>query len=61
MWPKTIEIQKEFGSDVEIILVNKFERERFIREYLLKRKKMDWGRNVAAHKSPGFNYLEIFS
>jgi thiol-disulfide isomerase/thioredoxin len=38
-WPKTLEIQKEFGSDLQIILVNPFEREPFIREYLQKRKK----------------------
>jgi thiol-disulfide isomerase/thioredoxin len=39
-WPKTLEIQREFGRDLEIILINQFERERFIREYLQKRQKM---------------------
>ena len=38
-WPKTLEIQKEFGSDLQIILVNAFEREPYIKEYLKKRKQ----------------------
>lgn len=39
-WPKTLALQKEFGSDLQIIMMNRFERERFIREFIQKRKKM---------------------
>jgi thiol-disulfide isomerase/thioredoxin len=38
-WPKTLALQKEFGSDVQIILVNPFEREPFIKDFIQKRKK----------------------
>ncbi|MEI9917332.1 MAG: TlpA disulfide reductase family protein [Bacteroidota bacterium] len=39
-WPKTIALQKQFGDDLQIVLVNKFERESLIRPYIEKRKQM---------------------
>jgi thiol-disulfide isomerase/thioredoxin len=39
-WPKTLELKKRFGDDLQLILVNAFERENFIRTFLKTRKKL---------------------
>jgi thiol-disulfide isomerase/thioredoxin len=37
-WPKILELQKEFGTDLQIILVNRFEDEKTVKEFISYRK-----------------------
>lgn len=38
-WPKLLSLQKEFGADLQIILVDRFEDEKLIRNFVTNRKK----------------------
>lgn len=39
-WPRMLALQKEFGNDLQIILVNRFEDEKTNRDYFAARKKL---------------------
>jgi thiol-disulfide isomerase/thioredoxin len=39
-WPKMLEIQKEFGDDIQIILVNRHEDEKRVKNFIERRKKL---------------------
>lgn len=40
-WPTALELQKEFGSDLLLIPVNKYQNEKEIKSFLAKRKRID--------------------
>jgi len=39
-WPKMLALQKEFGSGLQIILVNRYESEKVVKEFIAYRKKL---------------------
>jgi len=39
-WPKLLDMQKEFGRDLQIILVNKYEDEQRNRDFIARRKRI---------------------
>lgn len=39
-WPKMLSLQKEFGKDLQIILVNRSEDERIVKDFVALRKKL---------------------
>lgn len=39
-WPKLLGFQKEFGKDLQIVLVNKYEDEKQVRDFIVKRKRI---------------------
>ena len=38
-WPKMLELQKEFGKDIQIILVDKYERQDKVKDFVTRRKR----------------------
>lgn len=39
-WPKMLELQKEFGKNLQVILVNRFQDEKVVKDFISYRKKM---------------------
>jgi thiol-disulfide isomerase/thioredoxin len=39
-WPKMLALQKEFGSDLQIILVNRYQTEKIVKEFIARRKEL---------------------
>ncbi len=39
-WPKTLKIQEKFNDKIQIVMVNRFESKRMVREFITNRKKV---------------------
>jgi thiol-disulfide isomerase/thioredoxin len=59
-WPKLLELQKEFGKDLLIVPIDKYENEKRIRDFVAKRKRIyhvDMNLPMAAKDSTIWKYF----